>query len=41
MSKEEYLITDTPLKALDGFCNCRFDSWQLFFSRYTIWLTPL
>ena len=40
MSKDEYLITDAPLKALDGLCNAD-DSRQLFFSKYTIWLIPL
>lgn len=39
MSKDEYLITDAPLKALTFFCNAN-DSGQFFFSKYIIWLTP-
>ena len=39
MSKDEYLITDTPLKALTVFAMPIFSA--AFFSKYTIWLTPL
>lgn len=39
MSKDEYLITDAPLKALTVFAMPMILG--SFFSRYTIWLTPL
>ena len=37
MSKDEYLITDTPLKALTVFAMPMILG--SFFSKYTIWLT--
>ena len=37
MSKDEYLITDAPLKALTVFVNAH-DLGQLFFNKYIIWL---
>ena len=37
MSKDEYLITDTPLKALTVFAMSMILG--SFFSKYTIWLT--
>ncbi len=39
MSKDEYLITDTPLKALTIFAMPMILG--SFLSKYTIWLTPL
>ena len=39
MSKDEYLITDAPLKALTVFAMPMILG--SFFSKYTIWPTPL
>lgn len=36
MSKDEYLITDAPLKALTVFATAMI--WAAFFNKYIIWL---